>query len=469
MECPNCCSVWSSDFYIPRILNCGHSVCEKCCYSTFEKSSLVCPVCKAVHSFNLDRNFNDTDQVYTQKCVETMSKNFTLLSLISSRPTLSPGQKPSYQWDLSLDQMCPEHDLPIHSYTEKPYSLLCDVCLEEISGFKLVVKPIPEVVTFLREKLDDTAKSLNDKKHELQQAMRVLNHSAKEEALQQMGNYFKNMKLELQNFYKQSKENLKELIAKQETKAQKYTETVQQLKDKLKASDKQCSEFESIPDYQVVSYTNEVNQLLEEVSVPFLLEEPQQLSIQVNPACYEQLKEMITNSVEISLDEETPEKTWTCLKCNYKTLEGQIQCTQCTAFRPLESYPNLIDNPQNATQTEIEELNLRRELELEEIKRLDEHYLTSNWYIVNAEWINQWKSFIFNEKNTSELGKLPPGPISNNLLFKDPSNPSELKPKLKPAVHYRGVNYKVWKAYLKTYGGGPQIVRKKLNIYDEPV
>ena len=38
--------------------------------------------------------------------------------------------------------------------------------------------------------------------------------------------------------------------------------------------------------------------------------------------------------------------------------------------------------------------------------------------------------------------------------------------KLKPAVHYRGVNKKVWEAYMFIYGGGPQIVRKTLNIYE---
>jgi hypothetical protein len=36
-------------------------------------------------------------------------------------------------------------------------------------------------------------------------------------------------------------------------------------------------------------------------------------------------------------------------------------------------------------------------------------------------------------------------------------------------AHYRGVNDKVWGIYYNIYGGGPVIVRQKVNIYDEPL
>lgn len=45
----------------------------------------------------------------------------------------------------------------------------------------------------------------------------------------------------------------------------------------------------------------------------------------------------------------------------------------------------------------------------------------------------------------------------------------QLRLKLKPVAHYRGVNEKVWQAYYKIYGGGPALARRKLNIYDEDV
>lgn len=62
---------------------------------------------------------------------------------------------------------------------------------------------------------------------------------------------------------------------------------------------------------------------------------------------------------------------------------------------------------------------------------------------------------------------LPPGPISNNKLYKDNGASSELRPKLKPVAHYRGINDKVWCIYYKIYGGGPIIVRQRVNIYEE--
>lgn len=88
-----------------------------------------------------------------------------------------------------------------------------------------------------------------------------------------------------------------------------------------------------------------------------------------------------------------------------------------------------------------------------------------------------------------EIGVLPPGPINNNNLFiivkseashfneSDSSLSQHTRPKviktqklrgdLTLNEDYRGVNKDVWLLLNKIYGGGPIIVRKRLDIYSK--
>jgi hypothetical protein len=195
----------------------------------------------------------------------------------------------------------------------------------------------------------------------------------------------------------------------------------------------------------------------------------------VNRASYEALRENISNSFNI-MEEDSSEGDWRCCTCDSLNPDGEVQCSSCKNFKALSMYPNLLKNPEQVTHKEIGELEQRRQLEFMLISKLDgEIQKPSVWYIINADWINEWKSFVFNkaspklEQNSPnrEIGTLPPGPISNQRLFTDPKNPLVLKKNLKPVAHYRGVNEKVWLAYLRIYGGGPPIMRKKLNIYGD--
>ncbi|KAF4696059.1 hypothetical protein FOZ60_002290 [Perkinsus olseni] len=79
------------------------------------------------------------------------------------------------------------------------------------------------------------------------------------------------------------------------------------------------------------------------------------------------------------------------------------------------------------------------------------------YYIVSTKWINSWKHFI------SE-GKGLPGPISNNVLFRD--DLKTLLPRLVRSRDYRGINQTIWSFWLARYGGGPLVTRLTLDIYD---
>ena len=50
MECPNCKSLYNENDHIPRLLiQCGHSICEKCTNILFLNREIVCPDCNIVN------------------------------------------------------------------------------------------------------------------------------------------------------------------------------------------------------------------------------------------------------------------------------------------------------------------------------------------------------------------------------------------------------------------------------------
>ncbi|CAE7224827.1 L [Symbiodinium necroappetens] len=79
------------------------------------------------------------------------------------------------------------------------------------------------------------------------------------------------------------------------------------------------------------------------------------------------------------------------------------------------------------------------------------------YYLLCSQWLQQWKDFI--RTKTS-----PPGAISNHNLVGADGCP---KPNKQPIKDYRGVNEKVWKFWLSRYGGGPEIKRQKLELYQQ--
>jgi hypothetical protein len=86
------------------------------------------------------------------------------------------------------------------------------------------------------------------------------------------------------------------------------------------------------------------------------------------------------------------------------------------------------------------------------------------WYLISEWWLFRWRSFINNDGPSDGTGRgiLPPGPIDNARLLDRSGEPL---PNLRPIVHYRGVNVRVWRFLLAIYGGGPVLRRKEINVY----
>lgn len=465
MECPKCCSPWNSQERIPRILSCGHSICELCAKDQFRDCKIICSSCQCPHIFAVDRLFNETDDEYVDKCMSSLSKNFTLLSLISTQAS-EPESLNEHSFEL---QFCEEHNLPVHSFTEKPFSLVCDKCIEEIAEYNLVVKPLPEVTHYVNQTIKDISYNLKKQHQECESVLESytrMTKSEKESAVNKINEYFTQFYTCLDGIKTEFKGELDQILEAQMAVNEKAIIASEERTNFIQYIDAQYNYLKGLQDHEIVRYSETFENLLDKIRQPHDNTETVSVSLTPNKAKVSAISSLLDSSYEFSIKKAVD--FWLCERCSIKNVDGCIACTKCSAFRPLSSYPNLLSNSEHITQQEIHELHLRRQCELQTISELDKNEVQGEFYLIHANWITRWKEFVFNKNQMPgfQAGALPPGPITNNMLFEDLER-KVFKLKLKAAVDYRGLNEKVWQAYHRIYGGGPVIVRKRLNIYDE--
>jgi len=108
---------------------------------------------------------------------------------------------------------------------------------------------------------------------------------------------------------------------------------------------------------------------------------------------------------------------------------------------------------------DCEELDRQRSAEVNYIRSLDRTKVQpgDTWYLVTEKWITRWRNYV------SGTSPHHPGPITNLDLFD--ADAKTLRRNLSPTLHYRGVVPKIYKYWVKTYGGGPPLCRAKIDIY----
>ena len=83
-----------------------------------------------------------------------------------------------------------------------------------------------------------------------------------------------------------------------------------------------------------------------------------------------------------------------------------------------------------------------------------DRYQTPAWYIINADWIRQWREYAADGSRAE-----PPGPINNEALLTASGTPRD---GLRPVHDYRGISPGSWGVFVQSYGGGPAICRPAL-------
>lgn len=113
----------------------------------------------------------------------------------------------------------------------------------------------------------------------------------------------------------------------------------------------------------------------------------------------------------------------------HKIRAEELLCVNCKSYKPLELYPSLYHDKDRVTKEEIELVEKRRHLERKNVSKKDSKYNEKHkeWYLINSDWLKDWKSFVHNKRSSTAygtrksdkkgLGILDPGPISNYQLF----------------------------------------------------
>lgn len=79
------------------------------------------------------------------------------------------------------------------------------------------------------------------------------------------------------------------------------------------------------------------------------------------------------------------------------------------------------------------------------------------WYLISEAWIRSWREYVRGRKRRRR-----PGPIDNSFLLHSDGRPLD---RLSPVRDYRGLQRDVWEKLHAMYGGGPAIVRRRIDIY----
>jgi hypothetical protein len=117
-------------------------------------------------------------------------------------------------------------------------------------------------------------------------------------------------------------------------------------------------------------------------------------------------------------------------------------------------------------QTHLRAYNDRKQAEYDLVSKYDTKDTGEGkyWYLVDALWVNTWKSYVRAEHVTDIRDMCAPGRITNARLF-DKDNPGKIRQNLRLRNDYIGVNARVWWLFMHVHGGGPAICTEDLEIY----
>ena len=531
MECELCFNQWSTDVRIPKILPCGHSFCIICLYSLIEKHKknpliiFKCPTCsKELPSIknkkdimNLQKNtrlLSLLDKIETQKSrtnisnismsqsilvnnsyLESGGGNFTpnLLSKLSNNNDDSPQGFNSIFFPL-----CNTHKnkATFYNLIDGRINYICNECIQSMPLENL--NPMPNLKANNEFKIDSSknrVKILKDEVEKIENFLKKYQANFENENKKKIDELFVYINQIISYNYTTALTVFNQCKNEQRNQIEKKFKELISLKNELDTFDKKLDELSDLndkkpePESQLeldnvfnklgnyINYENELNLF--------------QMNISIKDEVKDSLFDLIQNAIELDVDflkmknGELPtikellnkSSTWGCTCGEQNNSIGKIICNNCSKYRPLETYTNIIFNPMFITKEEKKEFNMRRKHESKVYQSLLKRNKDTSskeicFYAIEASWLNKWKCFINNdssekvisnnEKPISEnknIGVLPPG-IINNIRLCDiykPHGKYRLKSGMKNKKDYFVVNQYLWEWFLLNYGGGPEI------------
>ena len=459
MECEKCFCPWDTENHIPKILACGHTICQNCIYEmsknilSKEEKLFKCPICNyeimpiATKEDVLDikKNvslLNLVDKVSSTKSRLNISNNISLSSAHLNTSSFlindSSFNMNNKEFNGNISNICYYPICELHQskayfyyFKNKEKKYVCLFCLEnnyldnsekliplpslEIQNelkiksckkkSKLILKEIDKIQSFLERYQNNFEKENKTKIEELFKYIYKIvdyNHTTALTLYEQCKNEQKNI----------IDKKLKELIIlRQELDSfnQKLDEIANEdlFKDKINPNNQ--IQLEKIYNRigNCINYENELSLF--------------QMDININEEIKDSLFDLIQNTYRIDIDflkmkngdlpniKELLKKStsWSCTCGQEDNDTSKIICNKCSKYRGLETYNNILFNPLLATKKEIKDLEIRRKHEYKvftslkqrnmEIKKKDKNYKDIAFYAIDKNWFNKWRAYITND------------------------------------------------------------------------
>ena len=460
MECEKCFCPWDTETHIPKILACGHTICQNCIYEISKKlldkeeKLFKCPICNyeimtittKEDIMDLKKNLsliNLVDKVTTTKNRANISNNISMSisanlntsSFLINDSCVNMNNKEN-ETNLANNcyyPLCKIHQSKAYFYyfknKEKRY--VCLFCLENNiieNSEKLIPLPSLDVQNELKIKsCKKKSKLLIREIEKIQIFLERYHQKFENENRQKIEDLFSYIRKIVEynhttalTLYNQCKNEQKTQIDKKikelcflreelDSFNQKLDEIVNEdlFKDKINPDTQLQLEkiYNRLGNY--INYENELSLF--------------QMDININEEVKDSLFDLIQNAYRINIDflkmkngdlpniKELLKKTttWPCSCGQEDNDTSKIICSKCSKYRGLETYNNILFNPLFANKREINDLFIRRKHEEKvffslrsknvEAKKMDKSYKDTSLYVIDTNWFNKWKAFVTND------------------------------------------------------------------------
>ena len=539
MECDICQLKWNTENIIPRILPCGHTFCQSCIIKQIQnqkktKQVFKCPNCKKELNsldskkdvLNLTKNsalLTLADKVQTYKSNNNIS-NISNVSISSQNLNFSnfnPDNNNSriintnndkniseefYQSGEFYFPICQVHKNKANFYNiiDNIKNYYCNECLQTSNIENL--KPLPFLKTQNEFKINSCKNKIKILRKEIFRVENFLksyqinfennNNKKIDELFEYINKIIEYNYTTAKTLFQQCQREQKNQIDKKTSELKllyKELDSFEKKLDNILKTPKDKDKYVPDPESQItldnvycklsnfINYENELNLF--------------QINISIKEEDRDSLFNIIQNMYQLDVDflkmknGELPtikellnkNSTWPCDCGTLDNSVGKIICKNCSKYRPLETYTNLVFNPLLSEKSEIKEFNMRRKHEEKVYQSLSARKMDNlkhaYFFAIDISWFNKWRSFIYNDDKSckylenykkyisenKKIGILPPGIIDNSrICIPNPSKEKGassyiLKPGLKIDKDFCVVNQYLWEWYLLNYGGGPEI------------
>ena len=468
MQCEKCLCQWDLEVHIPKILPCGHTICQACLLALLnssnsnssELSNLKCPICQDEHQTisskedisNLKENqllISITDKIETKK-KEKMSINGTSISMslnmnknISEKSDLTKSQQLLEGIKNCYFPICELHKSKAYFFHMENNEIvyICNECIKNNLYEKL--EPLPNLIMQNNIKINACKNRTKLLFNEIDKIENFLNNyqiqfeEENKKRIEELFEYIQKIvnynKTTANTLYNQCKNEQKKQINQK-------IEELNTLRKELSDFGKQIDEIQNNKLFMInpdpenqnklekvynklgnyLNYENELNLF--------------QIDVNIHDDIKDSIFDLIQSAYEINVDYLKMENgeipiiknllnkstSWVCSCGEKENQKGKIVCQKCSRYRPLETYNNILFNPLSIRKSELTEFYMRRKHEEKVFKLLlekkNKEEKNDKLFAIDMKWFNRWKTFIINDLD----GKIIPNNekyISDNKLL----------------------------------------------------